>query len=85
MAVTELEIRLSSLPVSIIQMLLSFSFCFDQDVCVANLTDSTEVADLKLALLSKLDEKIWLSDFHYIASFLHPTTKSLSVSRFLYS
>ncbi|CAM2730247.1 unnamed protein product [Rotaria socialis] len=29
------------------------------------------------ALLEKLDEKIWITDIHYIATFLHPETKSL--------
>ena len=33
--------------------------------------------------LSKLDEKVWLSDLHYITTSLHSSTKSLSVSHFL--
>ena len=38
---------------------------------------------MKRALLEKLDEKVWLSDLHYIATFLCPETKSLSVSSYL--
>lgn len=30
--------------------------------------------------MTKLDEKIWLSELHFVATFLHPSTKSLSVS-----
>ncbi|CAF4513175.1 unnamed protein product [Rotaria sp. Silwood2] len=42
--------------------------------------DTAEITDFKNILLNKLDDEIWLSEFHYIATFLHPETKSLNVS-----
>ncbi|CAF3627056.1 unnamed protein product [Rotaria sp. Silwood1] len=41
--------------------------------------DTAEITDFKNILLNKLDDKIWLSEFHYIATFLCPETKSLTV------
>ncbi|CAF3417660.1 unnamed protein product [Rotaria socialis] len=45
--------------------------------CEPRSTDKLYVIQLKKALLEKLDEKIWITDIHYIATFLHPETKSL--------
>ena len=49
--------------------------------CEAKSTDRLCIVQLKNKILSKLGDKIWLSEIHYIATFLHPETKSLSVSR----
>ncbi len=49
--------------------------------CEPKDTDRLCIAQLKRKLLSKLDDKMWITDIHYIATFLHPETKSLSVSK----
>lgn len=48
--------------------------------CEPKNTDRPCIAELKKKILSKLDDKIWITEIHYIATFLHPETKSLSVS-----
>jgi hypothetical protein len=48
--------------------------------CKPRDTDRLCIAQLKRELLKKLDDKMWITDIHYIATFLHPETKSLSVS-----
>lgn len=48
--------------------------------CEPKDTDRLCIRRLKEKLLKKLDDKMWLSDIHYIATFLHPETKSLSVT-----
>ncbi|CAF1238449.1 unnamed protein product [Adineta ricciae] len=46
--------------------------------CEPKDTDRLHIRQLKQKILDKLDNKIWLTDIHYIATFLHPETKSLS-------
>ena len=48
--------------------------------CQPKATDSLCVIEFKKKLSEKLEEKLWISDIHYISTFLHPETKSLSVS-----
>ena len=48
--------------------------------CQPKATDSLCVTEFKKKLSEKLEEKLWISDIHYISTFLHPETKSLSVS-----
>jgi hypothetical protein len=48
--------------------------------CEPRDTDQLRIAQLKMKLLKKLDDKMWITDIHYIATFLHPETKSLLVS-----
>lgn len=61
-----------------LHLVLPFLKLFD-DVCEFKSYDSQEIKQLKKSLKEKVKEKIWLSEFHYIATFLHPETKSLSV------
>lgn len=65
-----------------LHLVLPFVKKFKQ-TCEIKSTDSEPIKQLKCALLTKIDEKIWLSELHYIATFLCPETKSLVVS--LYS
>jgi len=51
-----------------------------QDCCEAQPGETSATKEFKRILLEKLEDKIWLSDFHYIATFLHPETKTLNVS-----
>ncbi|CAF1505866.1 unnamed protein product [Adineta ricciae] len=46
--------------------------------CELKDTDRLHIRQLKQKILDKLDNKIWLTDIHYIANFLHLETKSLS-------
>lgn len=62
-----------------LHLVLPFVKKFKQ-ACEINTNDTAPIKQIKRALLSKLDEKIWLCDLHYIATFLCPETKSLSVS-----
>lgn len=48
--------------------------------CEPKYTDRSCIAQLKKTLLTKLDAKMWITELHYIATFLHPETKSLPVS-----
>ncbi|CAF1020251.1 unnamed protein product [Rotaria sordida] len=45
--------------------------------CEIKATDRPCIAQLRKKLLKKLDANLWLTDIHYIATFLHPETKSL--------
>ena len=49
--------------------------------CEPKSTDRACIAQLKKKLLTKLDAKMWITEIHYIATFLHPETKSLPVSK----
>ena len=60
-SVTELEILVSCALCTISEIQVTIWVCFDQHVCLAN---------LKRALLSKLDEKMRLLYFHDIEPFL---------------
>ncbi len=62
-----------------LHLVLPFVKKFKQ-TCEIKFTDSEPIKEVKHALLAKIDEKIWLSDLHYIATFLCPETKCLSVS-----
>ena len=53
--------------------------------CEPKDSDRLYIRQLKQKLLDKLNDKIWLIDIHYIATFLHPETKSLSVINILKS
>ncbi|CAF1372757.1 unnamed protein product, partial [Didymodactylos carnosus] len=60
-----------------LHLVLPFFKKFKQ-CCVTRNSEKLSTTKLKGILLQKLDEKIWLSGIHYICSFLHPETKSLS-------
>ncbi|CAF3573381.1 unnamed protein product [Rotaria sp. Silwood1] len=60
-----------------LHLVLPFLKRFKQ-ACEVKISDKEPIKKIKRALLEKLDEKIWLSDLHYIATFLCPETKSLS-------
>ncbi|CAF1272829.1 unnamed protein product, partial [Didymodactylos carnosus] len=60
-----------------LHLVLPFFKKFKQ-CCVTRNSEKLATTKLKGILLQKLDEKIWLSEIHYICSFLHPETKSLS-------
>jgi len=62
-----------------LHLVLPFVKKFKQ-TCEIKFSDSEPIKQMKRALSSKIDEKIWLSDLHYVATFLCPETKSLSVS-----
>ncbi|CAF1691242.1 unnamed protein product, partial [Adineta ricciae] len=49
-----------------------------KQTCEPKDTDRLRIRQLKQKILDKLDNRIWLTDIHYIATFLHPETKSLS-------
>ena len=51
--------------------------------CEVRADDSNEIKKFKSILLTHIDEKVWLTAFHDIATFLHPVTKNLLVSLFL--
>ena len=50
-----------------------------KECCNIRKEDLTPITEIKRALSEKLNEKLWLGELHYIATFLHPETKSLSV------
>ncbi|CAF2999603.1 unnamed protein product [Rotaria sp. Silwood2] len=62
---------------STLHLVLPFVKKFKQ-VCEINPSDTVPIKQIKRSLLSNIDEKIWLSELHYIATFLCPETKSLS-------
>jgi hypothetical protein len=47
--------------------------------CEAQPNDSTEIKKFKSVLLERIEEKVWLTTLHDIATFLHPITKNLLV------
>ena len=61
-----------------LHLVLPFVKLFN-DVCEFKDYDSPVIKGFKKALKEKVNDKIWLSEFHYVATFLHPETKSLSV------
>ncbi|CAF3864395.1 unnamed protein product, partial [Rotaria sp. Silwood1] len=46
--------------------------------CEPKNTDTSIIVQFKKKLLEKLDDKMWISEIHYISTFLHPETKSLA-------
>ncbi|CAF3834344.1 unnamed protein product [Rotaria sordida] len=46
--------------------------------CEPKNTDTSCIVQFKKKLLEKLDDKMWISEIHYISTFLHPETKSLA-------
>lgn len=48
--------------------------------CQAKTTDTAVVKQMKKLLLHYIEEKIWLTQLHDIATFLHPLSKNLLVS-----
>jgi hypothetical protein len=48
--------------------------------CEAQADDSTGIKKFKSLLLERINEKVWLTTLHDIATFLHPITKDLLVS-----
>ncbi|CAF1458736.1 unnamed protein product [Rotaria sordida] len=59
-----------------LHLVLPFVKRFKQ-TCEIKDSDTETIKQVKRALREKLDEKLWLSDLHYIATFLCPETKSL--------
>ncbi|CAF4861469.1 unnamed protein product, partial [Rotaria socialis] len=57
---------------SVLPWLLKF-----KKTCELKDTDKLCIVQLKKKILEKLDEKVWITEIHYIATFLHPETKSL--------
>jgi hypothetical protein len=51
--------------------------------CEAKADDHLLLAQFKDALLKMLDEKVYLTSLHYIATFLYPATKKFPVRFFL--
>ena len=49
------------------------------ETCDVKNKDSSHIKELKKHLKEKIADKICLSEFHYMATFLHAETKSLSV------
>ncbi|CAF1181524.1 unnamed protein product [Rotaria sordida] len=68
--------KLSADNVSALHSVLPWFYKFRKS-CEIKATDRPCIAQLKKKLLTKLDAKLWLTDIHYIATFLHPKTKSL--------
>ncbi|CAF1031432.1 unnamed protein product [Rotaria sordida] len=68
--------KLSADNVSTLHSVLPWFYKFRKS-CEIKATDRPCIAQLKKKLLTKLDAKLWLTDIHYIATFLHPETKSL--------
>ena len=50
--------------------------------CEVQPNDSNEIKKFKSVLLTRINEKVWLTTFHDIATFLHPLTKNLLASLF---
>ncbi|CAF1387975.1 unnamed protein product [Rotaria sordida] len=68
--------KLSADNVSTLHSILPWFYKFRKS-CEIKATDRPCIAQLKKKLLTKPDAKLWLTDIHYIATFLHPETKSL--------
>ena len=68
---------LSSDQESTLHLVLPFVKLFN-DVCEFKDYNSPVIKGFKKALKEKVNDKIWLSGFHYVATFLHSETKSLS-------
>ena len=49
--------------------------------CEIKINDSPVMKQVKRLILQNIKEKIWLTQLHETATFLHPTTKSLLVRR----
>ncbi|CAF0758999.1 unnamed protein product [Adineta steineri] len=69
--------KLSADDVPTLHSVLPWFYKFKKS-CESRDTDPLYIRELKQKILDKLDDKIWLTDIHYIATFLHPETKSLS-------
>lgn len=61
-----------------LHLVLPFVKLFN-DICELKSHDSHEIKELKKNLREKVKEKIWLTEFHFMAIFVHPETKSLPV------
>ncbi|CAF5166001.1 unnamed protein product, partial [Rotaria magnacalcarata] len=68
--------KLSADDVPTLHSVLPWFYKFKKS-CEIKDTDRPCIAQLKKKLLTKLVAKLWLTDIHYIATFLHPETKSL--------
>lgn len=51
-----------------------------KNYCEAKTTDSSVIKQLKKTMLNQIKEKVWLTQLHDIATFLHPLTKNFLVS-----
>ena len=51
-----------------------------KNYCAAKHCDSAVIKQLKKSILTYIEQKVWLTQLHDIATFLHPLTKNLSVS-----
>ncbi|CAF4299270.1 unnamed protein product [Rotaria magnacalcarata] len=70
--------KLSADDVPTLHSVLPWFYKFKKSCEIKN-TDRPCIAQLKKKLLTKLVAKLWLTDIHYIATFLHPETKSLPI------
>jgi hypothetical protein len=48
--------------------------------CKVQTNDLPDIKKFKSSLLARINEKVWLTQLHDIATFLHPVTKNLLVS-----
>ena len=49
--------------------------------CAMKNNDHPMIKEVKNLILEQMNDKIWLTQLHEIATFLHPMTKNLSVCR----
>lgn len=53
-----------------------------KSICEIQTDDSSEIKLFKSTLLTRINEKVWLTTLHDISTFLHPITKNLLVCYF---